>query len=77
MSKENRFSGTSNKGDFQEALALAIREATPPGTADFLVEWRLAGISGSSGGFAGLSSLTVTIETGGLRSGSLGGGSGE
>ncbi|HEX8432208.1 MAG TPA: hypothetical protein VF625_13050 [Longimicrobium sp.] len=77
MSKENRFTGTSNHGDFQEALGLAIEAAVPPGTSDWLVEWRLAEMSGSKGGIAGQNSLTVTIEAGGLDRGSSQGGAGK
>jgi hypothetical protein len=56
------FRGTSAKGDFQEALGLAIQAAqqSAPG-ADRMVEWTFAGASGRHGGIAGFNELTVAI----------------
>jgi hypothetical protein len=57
------FKGTSKKGDVEEALRNAIaaaeRSVRHP---DAMVEWTLKGITGRSGGIAGFSDVTVTIE---------------
>jgi hypothetical protein len=55
-----RFSGTSSKGDFREALALAIAEAKQ-GLGITLVKWTLLLVTGVNGGFAGQNDLTVHI----------------
>jgi hypothetical protein len=57
------FQGTSKKGNFQEALDLAIAAAqkSAPG-ADRLVQWTLKEVSGRDGGIAGFREVTVTIE---------------
>jgi hypothetical protein len=58
-----RFTGTSRKGDFEEALAAAIKEAlaAAPG-ADRQVKWTLKEVYGVSGGIKPLNTLTVEIE---------------
>ena len=56
-----RFSGTSNKGDFREALASAIAEAKQ-GLGTDLVRWTLLLVTGVNGGFAGQNDLTVHIK---------------
>jgi hypothetical protein len=56
------YSGTSKKGDIEEALQLAINSAIPQGQADRLVVWSLKEITGRSGGIAGFNEVTVTIE---------------
>ena len=58
-----RYSGSSKSGNFQEALADAIQTAlaAAPG-ADFQVRWTLKEVSGVSGGFVPLNTLTVEIE---------------
>lgn len=62
MSKTARhFSGTSTRGDFSEAVGLAVEEAKATLTTDF-VAWTFVSISGRYGGFALQTDLTVTIE---------------
>jgi len=60
---KKRFSGTSRKGDVQEALQSAIaaaeRSVRHP---DAMVEWTLKSVAGRSGGIAGFNEITVTIE---------------
>jgi hypothetical protein len=56
-----RFSGTSGKGDFHEALNLAIADAMS-GLGTDLVKWTLLLVSGVNGGFRGQNDLTVEIE---------------
>jgi hypothetical protein len=59
-----RFSGTSKKGNFQEALDHAIKEAEDKlsaGGADIQINWHLLIVSGVKGGITGLHSLTVEI----------------
>ncbi len=57
------FSGTSKKGDIEEALGKAIaaaeRSVRHP---DAMVTWTLKKISGRGGGIAGFREVTVTIE---------------
>jgi hypothetical protein len=53
--------GTSNSGNFQEALDQAINAAQPTGGAD-IVFWKLGEVTGSKGGIVSASSITVTIE---------------
>jgi hypothetical protein len=57
------FSGSSRKGDVQEALANAIAEAhkAMPG-ADRQVRWTLKKVSGVNGGIDPLNIATVEIE---------------
>jgi hypothetical protein len=63
-SARKTFAGTSKSGDLQEALDHAIVAATQAGSTipDFLTEWRFAGASGKSGGFAAFQEVTVTID---------------
>ena len=64
MSKHKKFTGTSNHGNFQEALdhAIAPAQAAEPG-ADMITKWRLETVKGEAGGIAGIRHLTVEIET--------------
>jgi hypothetical protein len=57
------FSGSSRKGNFEEALADAINKAraSAPG-ADRQVRWTLKEVSGVNGGIDPLNILTVEIE---------------
>ena len=54
--------GTSNKGDFQQALRAAISSAmkAEPGS-DRLVSWRLQEVNGQEGSIAGISTCVVKI----------------
>jgi hypothetical protein len=61
MSKTQKYSGTSNKGDFTEALDSAIA-AAKSGLSTTLVKWTLGQVSGLNGGFVGQNDLTVEIE---------------
>jgi hypothetical protein len=58
-----RFSGSSKKGNFEEALTDAINKAraSAPG-ADRQVRWALKEVSGVNGGIDPLNILTVEIE---------------
>jgi len=57
-----KFDGKSAKGDFQDALSDAIRNAVQStGVADELVTWKLEEVKGENGGIAGLNNITVTI----------------
>src|SRR5437899_2322643 len=58
------FTGTSDKGDFEDALGVAVQSAmeSRKGTADAMIEWKLKSVSGVNGGIAGFRKLTVTIE---------------
>jgi hypothetical protein len=58
-----RFSGSSRKGHFEEALVDAINKAraSAPG-ADRQVRWTLKEVSGVNGGIDPLNILTVEIE---------------
>jgi hypothetical protein len=62
--EKKAYQGTSKKANIQEALELAIQAAhkAASGTADHLVQWTLKEISGSDGGVAGSTTVTVTIE---------------
>ncbi|MFL5384846.1 MAG: hypothetical protein ACJ8GN_20185 [Longimicrobiaceae bacterium] len=64
MSRHKKFEGTSSKGNFQEALdhAIAAAQAAEPG-ADMITNWRLERVRGKAGGIAGLTEITVEIET--------------
>lgn len=55
-----RFSGTSKKGEFREALSLAIA-AAKDGLKSELVTWTLLFVHGVNGGIAGQNDLTVEI----------------
>ena len=57
------YSGSSKKGDIQEALASAIAEAhkAAPG-ADRQVRWCIKKVSGVNGGISPLNIATVEIE---------------
>ena len=61
--KGKLYSGTSKKGDFKEALDLAIKAAldSAPG-ADRQAKWTLEKISGVNGGITATRELTVTIK---------------
>lgn len=59
--KGSKFEGTSNQGDFNEALQKAIAAALE-GLSSTLITWRLLEVSGENGGFVGANNLTVTIE---------------
>jgi hypothetical protein len=63
QTRTRNFSGTSKKGDFAEALNKAIaaaeRSVRHP---DAMVSWTLKKISGRSGGIAGFSEVSVSIE---------------
>ncbi|HEX4966784.1 MAG TPA: hypothetical protein VF173_38595 [Thermoanaerobaculia bacterium] len=56
-----RFSGTSKKGNLEEALDHAIKAARNGLSAE-RVEWTLLLVSGVNGGFAPQNDLTVEIE---------------
>ena len=56
-----RFSATSNKGDFHEALNLAFADAFS-GLGTDRIKWTLLLVSGVNGGFAAQNDLTVEIE---------------
>jgi plastocyanin len=55
-----KYDGTSKKGDFSEALQLAIANAKS-GLHTDLVSWSLVTVSGVNGGFVRQNDLTVTI----------------
>jgi hypothetical protein len=57
---DQMFKGTSEKGDFQEALSNAVDSALSGG-ADKLVRWRLYEVTGEKGGLHGINSITVKI----------------
>lgn len=57
----NAFSGTSEKGDFSQALDQAIAAALAALPTD-IVRWKLININGLYGGFVHQKQLTVTIE---------------
>jgi len=61
--RRRRFSGTSNKGELEEALQQAI-EAAKTGLGSELVNWKLLEVHGVNGGFAGQNDLTAEIEAG-------------
>ncbi len=52
--------GTSNKGDLQEAINAAVASAHET-SGSTLVKWQLEGIAGEHGGFAGQNELSATI----------------
>lgn len=54
--------GTSEKGNLQEALDIAVANALGNAQgADMLVGWKLECVIGKQGGFAGVNQLTVEI----------------
>lgn len=55
-----RFSGTSNKGAFDEAVQQAIAAAKKQ-LGSTLVNWTLVLVEGVNGGIAGQNDLTVEI----------------
>ena len=58
----NTETGTSNKGNLQEALDIAIATALRNASgADRLVRWKLECVTGEQGGIAGINQLTVEI----------------
>ncbi len=59
--KGQQHQGTSNSGNFQEALDQAVNDAQPTGGAD-IVFWKLSEVTGSKGGIVPGNSITVTIE---------------
>jgi len=61
-SYKNTATGTSKKGDLQEALRIAVATAlnSVPG-ADMQIKWKLECVSGVEGGIAPVSDLTVEI----------------
>jgi hypothetical protein len=57
------FKGTSNKGNVQQALNLAIQAAQQAATgADRLIAWTLKEVSGRRGGIAGFNEVIVAIK---------------
>ena len=58
------FEGTATQNNFQEALdkAIAAAQAAEPGN-DMITKWRLGRVHGEAGGIAGLTNITVEIET--------------
>ena len=57
------FSGTSKKGDLDEALETAIKAAlSSTNVADAQARWTLKEVSGIKGGIAGRNEITVTID---------------
>jgi hypothetical protein len=62
MAAAKTFKGTSNSGNVQKALDLAIRAAEDSATgADRLITWTLKDVSGRRGGIAGFNEVTVAI----------------
>ena len=58
-----KFSGTSKRGNIEEALQGAIEAALgSAGHSDALVEWTLVSTTGRQGSITGLNELTLTIE---------------
>ena len=61
---EGKFTGTSERGNFQEALRNAINAAIEDsGVADIIIKWKLDCVTGENGGITGLDVLNVTIQT--------------
>ncbi len=58
--KEGSFIGTSNSGNFQEALSNAIATAKETLETDF-IKWKLEELSGEDGGFVTVQVLSVKI----------------
>jgi hypothetical protein len=57
------FSGTSKKGDLNEALEAAIKAAlTSTDVSDAQAKWTIKEVSGIKGGMLGRNELTVTID---------------
>ena len=63
MPPQRTFTGTSNNGNVQKALDLAIQAAqkAAPG-ADRLIVWTLKKVSGRQGGIVGVKEVTVAIQ---------------
>jgi hypothetical protein len=60
---EGKFTGTSENGDFQEALKYAIDAAqAASGGADIIIKWRLDNVTGENGGLLPINKLHVTIQ---------------
>jgi hypothetical protein len=60
---EGKFTGTSECGDFHEALRNAIDAAqVASGGADIIIKWRLENVGGESGGILPINRLYVTIQ---------------
>jgi hypothetical protein len=58
------YTGTSDTGSFQEALDIAIANASQqicPDCSDYRVEWRLNSVTGRQGGFSFVNEVTVAI----------------
>jgi len=60
MTHQGDFTGTSSRGDFNEALNAAIAAAGRSLNADFFA-WQLKEISGTVGGIVGAHDITVTV----------------
>jgi hypothetical protein len=57
------YTGSSNSGNFQDALDGAIAAASAcTGCCDFLVTWDFVSADGREGGFAGFNEANVTIK---------------
>jgi|SoiMetStandDraft_5_1073268.scaffolds.fasta_scaffold19814_3 hypothetical protein len=60
---EGKFTGTSEDGDFQEALKNAIAAAhAASGGADKIIKWKLDDVTGENGGLITIDKLYVTIQ---------------
>jgi len=60
---EGKFTGTSENGDFHEALRKAIDAAQVAiGGADIIIKWRLDNVTGERGGLLPVNKLNVTIQ---------------
>ena len=63
---ERTFEGSSKSGKFQKALNAALKELgkalSEGGVADASASWKLDSVTGTVGGIAGVSRLTVTIK---------------
>lgn len=62
VTTKQTYSGTSEKGNFDEALIAAVSAAHKPQHPDQMTEWKLKEVSGTKGGIAGFNKITVTIE---------------
>ena len=59
--RARKFQGTSSRGDIREALDDAIA-AAKTGLRSSLVSWKLAEVSGETGGVVAANKLTVVIQ---------------
>ena len=59
-STPKQFTGTSESGDFAEAIDLAVAAAKDGLSTDF-IKWTLVSVTGEYGGFTLQRHLTVTI----------------